>query len=119
MLVISQTNSPVLMFKNNYGNSFLFIFSSLLGTIFLYELARLINHCRIIEYIGKNTLLVLQMHFIFIMVSHVLLHKLFPMINNYVFPFYLFHFIIATLACFAYIAIVNKWFRWLVKFPIQ
>lgn len=118
-LVISQTNTPVLMFKNNYGNSFLFIFSSLLGTFFLYELARLINHCRIIEYIGKNTLLVLQMHFIFIMVSHVLLHKLYPMINNYVFPFYLFHFIIATLACFAYIAIVNKWFRWLVKFPIQ
>lgn len=118
-LFYSQENTPVLMFKNCYGNVIQFFATAISGTMMMYFLSRWINSCRLIEFFGKHTLLILQMHFMFLMMSHVVLHKFMSSVNNYQFPVYILHFLIAMVACTIYIIVVNMWFKWLVKYPFS
>ncbi len=118
VFMLSQCNTPILMFKNQYGNLLLFIISSLLGSVSFYLLSCRINKNNLIEYIGKNSLLILQLHPILLAVSHVAMHKFFPTVSNYTFPTYLVHFSIVLVLCISICSVVNRWFKWLVKYPI-
>ena len=112
---ISRSNDAILMYDNRYGKLPMFILTSLVGTTSIYLLAKAIQSNKFIEFVGRNTLPILQMHFFVLMTTHVALHKVLPEIENYSFPFYLLHFAIAVLSCCCYSWMISKYFPWLLR----
>lgn len=114
-ITTAYNNYSILMYDNRYGNVLLFLLSSISGAVSVYMLAKCIAANRLVEFIGRNTIPILQMHFFVLMITHVLLHKVTPTVDNMVFPIYLLHFTIAVVACCIYSNLVNKFCPWLLK----
>lgn len=112
---VALNNEPVLMCANRYGDLLLFFTSSMFGTISMYMLARLIDYNKALQYVGRNTIPILLIHFFVLMLTHVLLHKIMPEIDNYRFPIYILHFAIAISACCGFSWIVNSYCPWMLK----
>lgn len=112
---ISANNDAILMYDNRYGILPLFIVASLTGTISVYQLAKAIDTNNILEFIGRNTLPILQIHFFVLMATHVALHKVLPEVDNYSFPYYLLHFAVAVLVCCGYSWVISKYCPWLLR----
>lgn len=116
-IIIGKWNESILMYGNQYGNAFYFLLTSLMGTLGILSISKLINSNNFFEQIGCNTLPILLLHFYVLMTSHVLFHKIMPMVNNYLFPVYLLHFSIAAVACLFIAKVIKRWFPWLIKYP--
>ena len=114
-ITTAYNNDSILMYDNRYGNVPLFLLSSTSGAVSIYMLARFIISNHFIEFVGRNTIPILQMHFYVLMITHVLLHKVMPTVDNMAFPTYLLHFAIAVVACCIYSEMVNKFCPWLLK----
>lgn len=114
-IVTCLNNDSILMYDNRYGCILLFLLSSLCGTVSIYLLSRYIATNDFIESVGRNTIPILQMHFIVLMMTHVLWHKIVPTADNMTFPTYLLHFIIAIILCSLYSNIINKYFPWKLR----
>ena len=114
-IAVSWNNEPILMYCNQYGNILLFLLSSISGTFSVYMLSRYIVSNKFVEFVGRNTIPILQMHFFVLMVTHVLWHKVIPTADNMAFPTYVLHFVVAVAACCIYSKVINRYCPWLVK----
>lgn len=114
-IVTCLNNDSILMYANRYGCILLFLLSSLCGSASIYLLSRYIATNDFIEFVGRNTIPILQMHFFVLMITHVLWHKVAPHANNMEFPTYLLHFMIAVVACSLYAKAINKFFPWMLR----
>ena len=114
-IVTCLNNDSILMYANRYGCILLFLLSSLCGSASIYLLSRYIATNDFIEFVGRNTIPILQMHFFVLMITHVLWHKVAPHANNMEFPTYLLHFMIAVVACSLYAKAINKYFPWMLR----
>ncbi len=61
--IVSQFNSSVLMYLNSYGNVVFFIICSMLGVFALFFVSRAIADNAVLEFFGKNSLVILVTHF--------------------------------------------------------
>lgn len=114
-IVTCLNNDSILMYANRYGCILLFLLSSLCGSALIYLLSIYIATNDFIEFVGRNTIPILQMHFFVLMITHVLWHKVAPHANNMEFPTYLLHFMIAVVACSLYAKAINKYFPWMLR----
>lgn len=114
-IVTCLNNDSILMYANRYGCILLFLLSSLCGSASIYLQSRYIATNDFIEFVGRNTIPILQMHFFVLMITHVLWHKVAPHANNMEFPTYLLHFMIAVVACSLYAKAINKYFPWMLR----
>lgn len=105
------------MYDNVYGNAVLFVCSSIFGAFGFYCMARVVDANKVLEYIGRNTLPILLFHFYVLMVLHVLMHKLFPEVNNFVFPYNALHFVVAVICCCALAWGMKRFLPWMLKWP--
>lgn len=118
-IVFCLNNDSILMYDNRYGCILSFFLSSLCGTASIYLLSRYIATNDFIEFVGRNTIPILQMHFFVLMMTHVLWHKVVPHADNMEFPTYLLHFMIAVVACSLYSKAINKFCPWLLRFKLK
>lgn len=63
---IYNLNKTVDCANYSYGRYYIFLFTSLVLPVFIIWIAMLINKCKLLEYIGKNTLSILIFHKLFI-----------------------------------------------------
>lgn len=61
--VLANLNALVIMAYNNFGNPLLFVVCAILGSIGLFCLAKGINHNKLLEFFGKNSIIVLTTQF--------------------------------------------------------
>jgi acyltransferase len=61
--IISALNRDVSMSENHFGNYFYFYTAAFLGIISVIIVSRLFGSCRILAYIGKNSLIIFGLHF--------------------------------------------------------
>lgn len=116
--IISQFNEPILMVVNQYGNPFFFLLSSFLGCIAIFYISYFIYSEKFLEYVGVNSILFLFFHFIILNTSHVIFNKLIKSdFNNYEYPYFIIHFIIAVVVSCAISWTINNYFPWLIRYP--
>lgn len=60
---LAQENTPVLMYSSSYGNQALFVVAAIFGCMGMKIVAEIISECRLLEWYGKNSLMVLFTHF--------------------------------------------------------
>ena len=63
MVIISQNNTPVLMYENSYGNYTLFLIAAILGIYLTIKLSNKFNNNKILSICGKNSIIIYVMHF--------------------------------------------------------
>ena len=110
-------NTPILMGKNEYGNIMLFLLGSVLACCAFSLLSFLIYSCSFLEYIGKNSILFLFIHFYILDASHMLYNMFFQKGLNNSFPYYFLHFIIALVGAYIFAWLSNRYLPWLKKSP--
>lgn len=116
--IISQLNKPVLMAINQYGNPLFFLLSSFMGCVAIFCISYFIRSERFLEYVGVNSILFLFFHFIILNTSHVIFNKLIDGdFNNYEYPYFVFHFVIAVVVSCAISWVINNHFTWLIRYP--
>lgn len=59
----AQFNIPVMMYSSTYGNVLLFVPAAVCGCIGMKLLSEVIGRCAVIEWFGKNSLIILFTHF--------------------------------------------------------
>ena len=76
LYLLSHNNSvSVDMNTSRYGNPFWFLMNSVIGIIGLYLISLAVNKNRAIEYLGKNSLIILVFHTSFLKMSITVLNK--------------------------------------------
>ena len=79
MLVIaSNINEPVLMYKNVYGNILLFFMTSLMGAYMVLRISQKLKNCHFLTYAGTNSIAFYVWNFIAVFVTAFTLNKFFP-----------------------------------------
>ena len=61
-LNIKYTGQSVSMYSNKYGNILLFYLGAVLGSLFVVSVSRIIKRISVINYIGKNSLIIFSLH---------------------------------------------------------
>ncbi len=113
----SYINAPVLMEKASFGKPFLFFLSSNSGVLLLFSLSKKLKHLQILQYVGRNTLIILFFHFYFLWISRFLFANMIGVDNNYQFPIYLIHFVIALSGSLMVVYLQNKFYPGILKYP--
>lgn len=63
LFVLTQVNSPVMMYKNEYGNYFLFLTTSFMGVYIVMQIARLLENSALLEEMGKLSIAIYVWNF--------------------------------------------------------
>lgn len=63
LFVLTQVNSPIMMYKNEYGNYFLFLTTSLLGVYIVMQISRLLESSALLEEMGKLSIAIYVWNF--------------------------------------------------------
>ena len=63
LFVLTQVNSPVKMYKNEYGNYFLFLTASFMGIYMVLKIARLLENSVLLEEMGKLSIAIYVWNF--------------------------------------------------------
>lgn len=115
-LIISQLNGKIDMWSNNYGNLIMFFIGAYSGILFLiFFIKRFILNNKFLEYIGKNSLVILAYHqrgITIIKVVFILILKISIPENNTIFD--LIFSLIEILLCIPIIVILNKYFPFFI-----
>lgn len=61
--LFAQSNTPVQMYMNDYGNSILFLVNALIGIVGICFISMYIHDNCVLEFYGKNSLVILLTHF--------------------------------------------------------
>lgn len=109
-------NTPVLMATNDYGRIELFISTGLLASLAFLVISTLIKNNATLEYIGRNSILFLFVHFYCLDVSHMIYNVMFGSGMNNTFPIYFIHFAVALSLSFAFAYMVNRYAPWLKSY---
>lgn len=115
-LIISHLNGKVDMWRNSYGNLIMFFIGAYSGILFLiFFIKKFILNNRFLEYIGKNSLVILAYHrrgITIIKVVFILILKISIPENNTIFN--LIFSLIEILLCIPIIVILNKYFPFFI-----
>lgn len=115
-LIISQLNGKVDMWGNSYGNLILFFIGAYSGILFLlFTIKKFIVNNNFLEYIGKNSLVILAYHrrgITFIKVMFIYILKISVPESNIIFD--LIFSLIEILICIPVIIILNKYFPFFI-----
>lgn len=60
---VSSFNIPVLMYSSTYGRKVIFVIAAILGCIGVAMISEAVDHCRTVEFLGRNSLIILFTHF--------------------------------------------------------
>lgn len=63
LYVTCTMNEVILMYNNTYGNTIWFLANSIVGILMVFMLSYSIKRCKVIEYYGRNSLIILITHF--------------------------------------------------------
>lgn len=61
--ILAQKNIPVMMYSSCYGNYSIFVLSAICGCYGFRLVAEIITECKVLEWYGKNSLMILFTHF--------------------------------------------------------
>jgi hypothetical protein len=75
LFVVSNLNSPVLFYENEYGNLFLFLLSTVMGIWLVLHVSKLIENSEILAYIGQNSLQIFIWNFTVILICGYIVHR--------------------------------------------
>lgn len=113
-VICSSWNTPVTMYNNGYGNTFLFVLGAASGIYMVCGLAKGLKKNIILSWIGKNSVIIYVLHFPLIKVLHFIGKILFPNVqNSYLYPANWEYFLIAIILLLPATYICNKWFGWM------
>lgn len=111
--MLAQKNSPVLMYCFSYGNIWIFFVTAITGCVSLYCISKFIEKNNILEYIGRNSISYLFVHF------HVRIILLFFVANSYngntVWAIALF--VVTVIMSTLFVVFVNQYAPWMTKIP--
>ena len=113
--IIAQYNSPVLIYCFEYGIIYLFLTTALLGSFSIYGISRYITSNRILEFVGKNSISYLFIHFYIKEIFIFIVRDTYSEKAWFIVALYLTILLVSTLFCI----IINKYFPWVAKFPYQ
>ena len=115
-LITSHLNGKVDMWGNSYGNLILFFIGAYSGILFLiFFIKKFILNNKFLEYIGKNSLVILAYHrrgITIIKVVFIFVLKMFVPENNTIFD--LVFSLVEILLCIPIIIILNKYFPFFI-----
>lgn len=111
-VVCSSWNSPVTMYKNEYGNIILFLLGATAGTYMVCGLAEGLKKNSILSWIGQNSIIIYVLHFKLINALHFVGKTIFPQLSeiNYCYPANWHYFLIAVFLLLPATYICSKWF---------
>jgi len=66
LAMVYITNINIDMMNVEYGNPLIFFFTAMVGTLFIFMLSILIEKNSILEYLGRNSIIILGLHGIII-----------------------------------------------------
>lgn len=109
--IASYHNIPIEMHKNQYGNAFLFIITSILGIWFICRISQGLQDNIILNWFGRNSIIVYTLHWVLFSAFGGILKRL-PHIKNIgtPYPMCLYNFVLCFTVLIPIIYICNKWF---------
>lgn len=110
--IIAQFNIPVLLLLFQYGNIGLFVATGILGSLALWCVANYINQNTFLEFVGRNSIAYLFIHF------YIRIFLLFLVDDKYnddviIILLFMANILLSTLFCL----IINKYTPWVTKPP--
>ena len=63
IIVLSYYNKPILMYINDYGNKYMFIFTAILGCLCALDISMFLREHTILRFFGQNSMIVFVTHF--------------------------------------------------------
>lgn len=113
--ICSFWNSPVTMYDNSYGNLLLFGITSICGIWATLEIGSALQSNSILQWLGKNSVIIYVFHGRLLNVLHGLGKMLFPALtnSNYSYPAYWHYFLITMVALVPIVCICNRYFWFL------
>lgn len=61
-IIVSQINHGMNMFEGNYNNYFLMYLCAIAGTLMVYLISKIISQNKILEFLGRNSLIIMCIH---------------------------------------------------------
>lgn len=119
-LVAASLNSDVDMTWNRYGNIAWFYTASLAGTLFCLGLSRLLAHNRVLEYLGRNSIIFFPLHVLAFAVVTAALVFMWHLPHTVKYSSWLFAplYTMVGLAVVAPVVFfINRWFPWIIGKP--
>lgn len=80
--VIAEINTPVLFYKNNYGNLLLFCVSSILGSFSILYFSTFVKESKLLTYIGKHSIVFYVWQFLIVSLSVSLSARIIKLVPN-------------------------------------
>ena len=115
--ILSRLNGTVVMQISLYGNFFLFLIAAIIGISVVFAISYAIQDNRLLEYVGETSLLILFYHFFVLHALHVIAHYFVPTMDNFAFPIYLIHFVLAVIVSVILAWLTNRYIPFIWKWP--
>ena len=117
-ILFAFLNDSLGMYINKYGNYFFFFIASFSGIFFYLLISKIIPYSKVLSYIGRNTIIILCLHIMFISFIFMQLHNyLNDNIFNYTtMPIYLtiVYVFLMIIMMVPFIFVINKYFPFLI-----
>lgn len=107
-VLISSINTPVLMYKNYYGNLLLFFLGAIVGITIILEVSKYCESNNVFAYIGKNSILFYTLHVVLLKGLHGVASIVTDSaINNYDYPYYWFFYLLTVIIILIASVVIN------------
>ena len=109
--LLSQLNSIVFMYQNNYGNYILFYLTAIMGIVLYLNISKKLSKSEFLNFFGRNTLIILVFHSKIIFILDIIIKKLLNLSILYsgaiITP-------LTIIILIPFILIINKYFSFLL-----
>lgn len=112
LISFSELNVFVDMFAGIYGNRILFLMNAIIGIIFMFNITRFIKKSSLLEFIGRNTLIILAIHQQFVIRPLSVFLK--ATNDTEIICFTIIYFMLSMLISYFFVFIINKYIPWIL-----
>lgn len=109
--LLSQLNSIVFMYQNNYGNYILFYLTAIMGIVLYLNISKKLSKSEFLNFFGRNTLIILVFHSKIIFILDIIIKKVLNLSILYsgaiITP-------LTIIILIPFILIINKYFSFLL-----
>lgn len=109
--ILSSMNLPIGMYMNQYGNKPLFLITAILGILSIAEISLSIGNSKILQYLGRVSIILYVYQFTVIRFVMAIINRLFSTSND-VYPFYIIIFIVTMLLLVPLVMFSDKYLYW-------
>lgn len=109
--ILSSMNLPIGMYMNQYGNKPLFFVTAILGILSIAEISLSIGNSKILQYLGRVSIILYVYQFTIIRFVKAIINRLFSTSND-VYPFYIIIFIVTMLFLVPLVMFSDKYLYW-------